>query len=223
MTTATNTTYADAKRVDVDDIPVIDLADLMAHKPGAVQDVASKIVDASTRIGFFYIRNHSVPQDVIEAASRAMRDYFALPPEKKALTPVNTSQRGWMATGMAKLEGSKTHDLKEIFFWGPEAWHPRLDARKGVDSLVADNVWPDAAFPALRKELLPYYDHVQRVGRELLSAIAVGLNLSADFFKAKYTSPMARGQLVYYPVSTAKDDPAAPGHERRPAGAKSCR
>ena len=206
MTTALNVCYADAKAVDPDCIPVIDLSELMADKPGAVEDVAKKLVDASTRIGFFYIRNHSIPPDVIDHASKVMRDYFALGVEEKSSTPVNTSQRGWMATGMAKLEGSNTHDLKEIFFWGPETWHPRLNQRKGVDSLVADNVWPDPVFPALRKGLLPYYDHIQRVGRKLLSAIAVGLNQSPDFFEGKYTSPMARGQLVYYPVSTAQDE-----------------
>ena len=208
MTAATspNSAYADAKSVDLDYIPVIDLADLMADKRGAVEDVAQQIVDASTRIGFFYVKNHGVPQDVIDRASKAMRDYFALSPEQKALAPVNTSQRGWMATGMAKLEGSKTHDLKEIFFWGPEQWHPRLNARKGVDSLVADNVWPDSFFPALRKDLLPYYDEIHHVGLRLLSAIAIGLKRPAEFFQTKYTSPMARGQLVYYPVSTTKDE-----------------
>lgn len=201
-----HSTYADAKTVDLDSIPVIDLADLVADRPGAIETVAQQIVDASQRIGFFYVKNHGIAQAVIDGASAAMRDYFALPADTKAQKPVNTSQRGWMATGMAKLEGSKTHDLKEIFFWGPESWHPRLDARKGVDSLVAQNQWPDAAFPRLRQDLLPYYDEIQRVGRKLLSAIAVGLKLDSNFFESKYTSPMARGQLVYYPVSTAKDE-----------------
>ncbi|MCJ0764632.1 isopenicillin N synthase family dioxygenase [Variovorax terrae] len=205
-TTSSSTAYADAKSVELDDIPVIDLADLVAGTPGAVQAVASQIVEASQRIGFFYVKNHGIAPAVIDGASRAMRGYFALPAEVKARTPVNTSQRGWMATGMAKLEGSKTHDLKEIFFWGPEQWHPRLDARKGVDSLVAENTWPDESFPALRRDLLPYYDEIQRVGGKLLSAIAVGLGRGADFFEQRYTSPMARGQLVYYPVSTAKDE-----------------
>lgn len=203
---APSAAYADAKTVAADYIPVIDLKDLLAGAPGAVEAVARQVVDASRRIGFFYVKNHGIVPEVIDRASRAMRDYFALPPEVKAKTPVNTSQRGWMAAGMAKLEGSKTHDLKEIFFWGPERWHPRLDARKGVDSLVAENTWPEEAFPALRRDLLPYYDEVQRVGRKLLSAIAVGLGRGADFFEQRYTSPMARGQLVYYPVSTAQDE-----------------
>ncbi|MEZ2295157.1 isopenicillin N synthase family dioxygenase [Variovorax sp. RCC_210] len=199
-------TYFEAKKVDEDYIPVIDISGLVADAPGAVEDVARRVMDASQRIGFFYIKGHGIPQEVIDGAGQAMRDYFALPPEVKGLHPVNTSQRGWMASGIARLEGSKTHDLKEIFFWGPEQWAAHLVAQKGADSLIADNVWPDAEFPALRQDLLPYYNAVCRIGHRLLSAIALGLGLDRSFFASRYSSPMARGQLVYYPVSTAKDE-----------------
>lgn len=201
-----STTYFDARKVDEAYIPVIDISGLVEDRPGALEDVAARIMDASQRIGFFYIQGHGIPQAVIDGASRAMRAYFALPTEVKGLHPVNTSQRGWMATGMTRLEGSKTHDLKEIFFWGPEQWSEHLAAQKGADSLIADNVWPDAEFPALRADLLPYYDAVCRIGHRLLSAVALGLKRDPAFFASKYTSPMARGQLVYYPVSSAKDE-----------------
>lgn len=198
--------YFAAREVSEDYIPVIDISSLVADLPGAVEDVATQIMEASTRIGFFYVKGHGIPESTIETASRAMRDYFALPVETKSRHPLNTSQRGWMATGVARLEGSKTHDLKEIFFWGPESWAPRLAEQKKLDSLIADNVWPDDTFPVLKRDLLPYYDAICAIGHRLLSAIALGLGLSRDFFAAKYTSPMARGQLVYYPVSTAKDE-----------------
>lgn len=199
-------TYFSARQVAQDYIPVIDISGLLGNEPGAAEDVAQRIMEASTRIGFFYVKGHGIPEQVIEAASRGMRDYFALPATIKAEHPVNTSQRGWMATGVARLEGSKTHDLKEIFFWGPETWAPRLNEQKKLDSLIAENLWPDATFPALKQTLLPYYDAINTVGHRLLSAIALGLKQPAEFFSSKYTSPMARGQLVYYPVSTAQDE-----------------
>lgn len=201
-------TYYDARVVDETDIPVIDIARLMGGDPAAVTDVAAQIMEASRRIGFFYVRGHGIAPSVIDAASRAMRDFFALPPEVKAQSPVNTSQRGWMASGMARLESSKTHDLKEIFFWGPERWAERLLSVESRSPLVADNVWPDASFPRLRADLLPYYDAVTAVGRRILAAIAEGLGVEQDFFERRYTSPMARGQLVYYPVSSASDEEA---------------
>jgi len=202
--------YHAAKHVDQSEIPVIDVSKLLSSDAAAhshaVAEVAAKIVAASQRIGFFYIAGHGIAPEVMARAQKAMRDYFALPTDIKAQRTINKSQRGWMAQGVARLEGSKTHDLKEIFFWGPEQWNARLTALKQSDSLIADNLWPDDVFPALRRDLLPYYDAVQTVGLKLLSAIAVGLKVRADFFAQRYTSPMARGQLVYYPVSTAQDE-----------------
>jgi isopenicillin N synthase-like dioxygenase len=205
-TPSASASYFNAKVVDTADIPVIDIGDLIDGTPGALEAVAAQVMEASRRIGFFYIRGHRIPAEVTARATAAMRDYFALPATVKAKHPLNTSQRGWMATGVARLEGSKTHDLKEIFFWGPEQWAARLAARKQADSLIADNVWPDADFPRLRQDLVPYYDAAQSVGRTLLSAIAAGLGQDPGFFERRYTSPMARGQLVYYPVSTADDE-----------------
>lgn len=206
MSSDPSMSYFSARNIGTEEIPVIDIGALVQEQPDAIQEVADRIMDATRRIGFFYISNHGIETDVIASASAAMRDYFALAPEIKGRHAVNTQQRGWMATGIAKLEGSRTHDLKEIFFWGPEKWAPRIEKLKGHDSLVADNQWPDEDFPALRRDLLPYYDAIHRVGKRLLSAIAIGLGQPADFFESKYTSPMARGQLVYYPVSTASDE-----------------
>ncbi|ODP34471.1 isopenicillin N synthase family oxygenase [Pandoraea sp. ISTKB] len=198
--------YYSAKAVDESYIPVIDISALVSGDESAVATVATQIMEASQRIGFFYVKGHGIAPDVTNRATAAMREYFSLPSQTKAHCPVNKSQRGWMATGVARLEGSKTHDLKEIFFWGPEQWSARLEQQKETDSLIADNVWPDADFPKLRQDLLPYYDATMKVGHRLLAAIAVGLGMPDDFFAKRYTSPMARGQLVYYPVSTASDE-----------------
>jgi isopenicillin N synthase-like dioxygenase len=197
-------TYHTARTISAQEIPIIDIAPLMEDVEGSVEQVANEIVSACQRIGFFYIKGHGIPQATIDKATEAMRDYFQLPADIKANCAVNKGQRGWMAVGQARLEGSATHDLKEIFFWGPEYWHPRL--KNDTESLVTDNIWPDANFPALRRQLLPYYDAAQAVGRRLLSAIAIGLGVHRDFFESRYTSPLARGQLVYYPVSSASDE-----------------
>jgi isopenicillin N synthase-like dioxygenase len=203
--------YYAAKVVDEQAIPVIDVSELLsatAAESDRLSHVAQQIMEASRRIGFFYIKGHGIAPELIDNVRRVTQDYFALSDDVKAHCKVNTSQRGWMATGVARLEGSKTHDLKEIFFWGPEAWHPRLQKQKASDSLIADNLWPEADFPALRQHLLPYYDATSRVARRLLQAIAVGLNVDPTFFDRRYTSPMARGQLVYYPVSQPDDESA---------------
>ena len=106
---------------------------------------------------------------------------------------------------MSHLAGAKTHDLKEVFFWGTETAADDPDVIAGKP-LVAVNQWPNAAFPRLEAELRPYYDAVCDVGRRVMSAVAVSLDQPPDFFASCYEKPLARGQLVYYPPSTAEDE-----------------
>lgn len=196
--------YYSARKISENEIPIIDISALLGGAEGAVEAVAAKIVDACHQIGFFYISNHGIPPVVIAKASNAMRQYFSLAENIKHRCAVNKGQRGWMAVGQAVLEGSRTHDLKEVFFWGPESFEGAQS--ESPESLVTTNLWPDSDFPALRRDLLPYYEAVKHVGHRLLSAIAVGLGAPKDFFVSRYTDPLARGQLVYYPVSTESDE-----------------
>jgi isopenicillin N synthase-like dioxygenase len=200
-----NSDYASASSIAESEIPVIDISGLIQGHPGEEDKVAAQIMEASRRIGFFYIKNHGIPQATIDAATEVMKSYFAQPEELKKESLVNTSQRGWLAQGMAKLEGGVTHDLKEIFFWGPEQWSETELANKDKDPLVAGNRWPEK-FPQLKEQTLPYYDAICGIGHKLLSALALGLGVPRDTFEQRYESPLARGQLVYYPVSTQSDE-----------------
>lgn len=197
------TNFANAKKVDQSAIPVIDIASLLSDDD--VQSVANEIYKAATDTGFFYIKGHGIDEALIQQAFKVAEDFFALPLEAKQTIAVNTSQRGWMATGMSKLQGAQTHDLKEVFFWGTEIApdHPDLIAQK---PLIAENQWPAEAFPRLESELKPYYNALCDVARKVLSAIAVSLDQDADFFASRYQTPLARGQLVYYPQSSSEDE-----------------
>ncbi len=195
--------FATARRTKVTEIPVIDISALV--ESGKTAEVAREIHDAATKVGFFYLSGHGIAQHLLDGAFAVARDFFALPEAEKDSVRVDTSQRGWMAGGMSRMQGSVTHDLKEVFFWGTEVPcdHPDLLAGK---PLVAENKWPDAAFPRLRSELMPYHEAACGVGRKVLSAIATGFDTPKDFFDSRYDFPLARGQLVYYPPSTAGDE-----------------
>lgn len=197
------TNFAAAKTLDQSAIPVIDISSFLSD--GDIEDVAKQIHEAATHIGFFYIKGHGISDDLISQAFNVAKDFFDLPVEAKETIAVNTSQRGWMATGMSKLQGAKTHDLKEVFFWGTEIApdHPDLIAQK---PLIAENQWPNEAFPRLEAELKPYYNALCNVARKVLSAIAVSLDQDRDFFTSRYQTPLARGQLVYYPQSSQDDE-----------------
>lgn len=197
------TDHAVAKSIPLDAIPVIDVGPLVTG--GDPRPIADALIQAATDVGFFYVSNHGMPEAVVSDAVEAMQAFFDLPDEAKATVPVDRTQRGWMASGMATLDGAKTHDLKEIFFWGPDWTADDPDVVAGVP-MMAPNKWPDAAMPSLRSAVLAYHEAVSALGRRLLSAIAVGLGLDPAFFESRYTNPLGRGQLVYYPPSEGDDE-----------------
>lgn len=193
-------TFAQARSLETTEIPVIDIGSSQD-----ITDIAAQIHKAACEIGFFYIKGHGIEQRLMDQAFDVAKDFFDLPTDQKETIAVNTDQRGWMAQGMSRLQGSATHDLKEVFFWGTEVPDDDPDLLAGRP-LVAQNQWPNDVFPRLRAELGPYYDAVCNVGEHVLSAVAVSLGAPSDFFKSRYKSPLARGQMVFYPPSTIADD-----------------
>jgi isopenicillin N synthase-like dioxygenase len=185
----------------ISEIPVIDVSSAMDGTDLA--KVARDIHSPATGSGFFYIKNHGIDPTLMTQAFQVTKDFFDSPHDIKETIAVNTDQRGWMKTGMSRLAGSKTHDLKEVFFWGAETAPDDPDLCK---PLVAVNQWPSDAFPRLQKEITPYYEAVCQVGRTLMSALALSLGQPEDFFNVAYAKPLARGQLVYYPPSSEADE-----------------
>lgn len=185
----TQTDYAAATAVDFTEIPVIDLS-----RPDR-EALALELVETAMTVGFFYISGHGVDPVLRQRAFAASERFFALPEVEKARVEVDRNQRGWMAQGKSTLEGSKTHDAKEVFFWGWEIDEGDPDLNL---PLVARNQWPETA-PWLREELEPYYLAVVEAGRKVLGLLAEGLGADATLFEAAYRKPLARGQLVYYP------------------------
>lgn len=197
--------HARARATSFDDIPLIDIAPL--RDPAHFEETAQQLVQTARDIGFFYVTGHGVPADLRARAFAASRRFFDLREADKASVAVNQNQRGWMAQGQTTLEGSKTHDAKEVFFWGFDTAEDDPSYRAGVP-MVAPNQWPTAVAPWLQTEITPYYAAVLDLSRLLLSALAAGLGQDPAFFAPHYKVPLGRGQLVYYPPQEAKDDAA---------------
>lgn len=190
--------YGVAEPTNFTDIPVIDLAGM--SDPGRRAALAAQLVETAQTVGFFYISGHGVPADLRAEAFAASAQFFALPEATKAQVRVDQNQRGWMAQGLSTLEGSKTHDAKEVFFWG---WDVAPDDPDLGLPLVALNQWPTAV--PLRDRLLPYYRAVVALGRQVLALLAEGLDADSQVLQRAYEKPLARGQLVYYPPVDEQD------------------
>ena len=68
-------------------IPVIDVSDFLAAKPGAREATAAKRRHACEEVGFFFLQGHGVPWEVIKNTFEASRRFHALPSGEKEGLP----------------------------------------------------------------------------------------------------------------------------------------
>jgi len=185
-----------------DGLPVIDLSS--ASSPEDRKEIGKQLVASVETIGFFYVVGHSIDPTLLKNAFDSSREFFSLSEDQKQIIAVNQAQRGWMRKGLTRLEGSASADVKEVFFWGREVSEDDPDVLQKLP-LVSPNQWPEQVLPNFKANILEYYQAVMALGSSLLECIAYGLDKNPEVFREKYTKPLGRGQLVYYPPISADD------------------
>jgi len=177
-------------------IPIIDLAkviDFSAAKPEDKSNTAKEISAACINVGFFYIKNHNVPNKKVESAFEAGKKFFDLPMEEKMKLDLMKSDafRGYNAILVENVDPANRGDLHEGFNMGPES-----DPEEGV-SMTGLNVWPD--IPGFKEDVMSYYESVVTLGRVLFKLFALALELHEDFFDDKIKNSAAIMRLLHYP------------------------
>jgi isopenicillin N synthase-like dioxygenase len=189
--------HARAKEIGADAIPVIDMAPLRAGGIESARHVARDLLEAAETVGFFYVRNHGIAQELIARIDGIARRFFALPLEEKQRVKVAPWHRGYIKVGEAKMYDTARIDLKESFVWGGVSG-PR-DADAGAErKLRGPNQWPDG-LPEMRATLSEYFDAANECGRALFRGFAASLDVDLDYFSQHFDRPITRGALVFYP------------------------
>ena len=185
--------YAIAKSLDQSIIPVIDIGPL--RDGSDAEGVAKALHQASQKVGFIYVANHGIDDELITSARQTALDFFRLPEQTKQKVAVSEKHRGFLAQGGAKMQADSKADLKESFIFGHE------DGR-GVTledhPLRGANRWPDF-MPALQDHAMRYFNAAHGVAHHLMRGFALGLDQDADFFLTNTAAPMSRASFVYYP------------------------
>ena len=189
--------YAQARTIDVAEIPVIDAGPLLDGSSEGTAQVAGEMLRAAQNSGFFYIKNHGIAQDLIDQVFAASKDLFGHSDEEKSRITVTDRHRGHLKIGEAKMQGNQNVDLKESYIWGLDV---EVDDPK--DRLLGPNQWPDF-MPGLRPILNAYLDAANACGQRLLRAFAVSLGVDEGRFIGTFNRPVSRGALIYYPPQPA--------------------
>lgn len=190
-------TYATAKQVDASIIPVIDLQGIHTGAPDVLARIAGDMRRAVETIGFFYVRNHGIPEDLIDRVYQLAGEFFRAPPAAKNAVRVNANHRGFLAAGGARMSDDAKPDLKESFIWGLDVADDDPDYRAGRP-LIGPNQWPDF-IAGLRPALMDYFDACNRLGWALFRVFATALDLPSDRFIGSIDKPMTRCSIIYYP------------------------
>jgi len=165
-------------------IPTIDLGPCFANEPGALERTAAELRKACTEIGFLLIRNHGVPQWIIDRMHEEAVRFHALPIEAKMAVAIDSDNIGYMPMKGNTFKGSKVRDnkradLNESFIIkrdrGPD--HPDVIARK---PFRGQNRWPHN-LPGFRETLVAYVGMIELLCKRMLPIYSVALGLPRHF------------------------------------------
>ena len=153
------------------------------------------------RYGFAVIADHDLPQARIDAAIAATKAFFALPEAvKRSYVAGVGGQRGYTPFGIETAKNAEHFDLKEFWHMGRD-----LPAGHPFRAFMPDNVWP-AEVPEFHAEIAWLFNTLDALGRQVLEAIAVYLQLDRQFFAATVDHGNSILRLLHYPP-VPKDGP----------------
>ena len=183
------------RRASPEEMPVLDLGPWLAGGP--IEPLVEQFKSACTNTGFFYVRNHGVPQRAIDRAFDATRRYMSLPMEERLRDRIDDRfRRGFMPIGVTQHPGHKP-DLKESYEIGLDLPLTDVDVSAGRP-LHGPNRWP-ADKPWLEYAAMDYFNATIALGRNLLRVFAVAVGQEEEFFLQYARKPMVQARLFHYP------------------------
>jgi isopenicillin N synthase-like dioxygenase len=191
-------------------IPIIDCGPFFAGEPGALQRVATGLADACESVGFFYVRNHSVDEALIECAFAAARRFHALPLERKLALRLNQNNIGYLPVS-ASVQGASTvlratrPNQNESFFVSHDrgADHPDVIAGK---PLRGRNQWPED-LPGFRQDVMAYLRALEALCQRMIPAFAVALGLPPEYFAGFFANEAhVTLRLLHYPPQASGEE-----------------
>ncbi|WP_066721290.1 isopenicillin N synthase family dioxygenase [Sphingomonas pituitosa] len=188
------------------EIPVLSLEE----QAGDPEGFARAFGQSFQRFGFAVVRDHGVPQELIDRAWRLTKAFFDLPEEDKRghFIPGGGGARGYTPFKTEIAKGATHVDLKEFWHIGRE-----LAAGHRFADVMAPNIWP-ARPEGFRETFVELFAALDTAGDRLLSAVARYLGLAPDWFETAVKDGNSVLRLLHYPpVDADAPEVRAGAHE----------
>ncbi|EED20772.1 oxidoreductase, 2OG-Fe(II) oxygenase family, putative [Talaromyces stipitatus ATCC 10500] len=179
-------------------VPVIDYAE--AASPSTRPAFLKALKAAIVNVGFFYLKNTGVPDDVQSEFTKQSIALFNLPLEKKLEIEMVNSKH---FLGYARLGQEITalkNDYREQFDFATELPAPGPEEPL-YRNLRGPNQWPDPkALPHFRAAIESYMDHIDKLAESFKSLVAEALDLPPTAFDQFFDYPQQNKlKLIKYP------------------------
>ena len=186
-------------------IPVIDLGPYLAGAAGAIDRTAEELHFALTEIGFYFIVNHGVPSEHIQAVFRQAARFHALPLQAKLEVRLDKHNVGYLPIRGDTLRTSTVEtvtkaNINEAFFVARDlpSDHPEVLADRRFRSA---NRWP-AGMPGFREPIVAYCDTMEQLVPKLVRLYACALRLPLEYFDQPFEEPQYKLRMTHYPYRT---------------------
>jgi len=180
-----------SKQTAFSEIPIVDVSTLVDGSDP--EGVAKKVGEICEQVGFFYVKNHGVAEDLIKRMYTISERFFDLPfAAKDRLSVANSGPtlRGYIPTYGENVDPEHTRDFKECFDFGAD--------EEAVSPFFGPNQMP-AELPEFEAICAAYHSAMMTLARKLISAIALSLDLPADYFEKMQRKPITIQRLLHYP------------------------
>jgi isopenicillin N synthase-like dioxygenase len=191
-------------------IPILDIAAFLNDEPGALAALAAELRQALTHVGFYYIRGHDVPQELIDRVFAACTRFHAQPLEAKIALRANEHNVGYMPVNgyvskSSRVEQATRPNLVEAFFVKRDLPPDHPDVLAQIRYRCTNQWPPPDALPGFRETIVAYCDAMERLCRRMLPVYAVALDLEPHYFDQAFTEPQYSLRMSHYPPAEAGD------------------
>ncbi|ESO84921.1 hypothetical protein LOTGIDRAFT_168178 [Lottia gigantea] len=150
-----------------------------------LKKIGDKLIAAFDSIGFCYIINHGIPQDLIDQMFGVSKIFFDLPTEAKlkCSRPKDIADNnGYVEMGRESLNPERPSDLKEIFNFTPNY----------------AEFWPTKEVPDMKDILNKFYDECKQIAFRILDVFTLGLKLEdRNFLRNSHKNIDCDGNFYY--------------------------
>ncbi len=180
-------------------VPTLDIRRYDSDRDAFVAELGA----AYREYGFCGITGHGIDPALIGDAYRIFQQFFALPDAVKRQyhLPGTGGARGYTPFMIETAKDSQYPDLKEFWHVGRE-----LPPDSPHAGLMPANLWPTEV-AGFRDTALALYEALDQLGRRVLKALALHIDLPEDFFEDKVDHGNSILRPIHYPPITEGDVP----------------